>query len=239
MLMLLKNNELENSFQADTYYAYMTKDDSKYLVTKPESGICPLPLGPDNAPVVEINNPTNGKEYKQGTNMTITGEVRVLETISSFSVSIDGNSISGASVNEDGTYSVTYSIPSGMSTGNHTIQVQATDNYGKSDTESRSFKVVANSSSVSISAPSSGASVNSFPVNLQATVSGVATTVKFVVTKDGGGYSSGDILAVPSGSNTWSTSWNDNSGGNGDYTITVTATIAGNTYSDSISITVE
>jgi membrane peptidoglycan carboxypeptidase len=233
------NNELENSFQADTYYAYMTKDDSKYLVTKPESGICPLPLGPDNAPVVEINNPTNGKEYKQGTNMTITGEVRVLETISSFSVSIDGNSISGASVNEDGTYSVTYSIPSGMSTGNHTIQVQATDNYGKSDTESRSFKVVANSSSVSISAPSSGASVNSFPVNLQATVSGVATTVKFVVTKDGGGYSSGDILAVPSGSNTWSTSWNDNSGGNGDYTITVTATIAGNTYSDSISITVE
>jgi membrane peptidoglycan carboxypeptidase len=233
------NYDLENGYQEDVYYAYITKDDSKYMTTKPESGMCPLPLGPNNAPVVEVNNPSNGQQYQRGSNMTISGTVRVLETINSFTVSINGSPISGTSVNEDGTYSVTYSIPSNMSIGNHTVTVQAEDNYGKSDTTSVNFTVTASSTSISISSPSSSTTISSFPVNLQATVNGIATAVRFEVTKNGGGYSSGTIAATPSGVNSWSTSWNDNSGGNGDYTITATATIAGNSYTDSITVTVE
>jgi membrane peptidoglycan carboxypeptidase len=229
------NNDLENSLQQSTYDKFVESiDDANYITEKPESGICPLPLGPNNAPVVELDNPKSGQEVKAGNNLKISGTVRALESIETFTVSIDGNPISGATLKDDGTYSVTYSVPIGMSVGNHTVLVSARDNYGKTDSASVNFKVISNSSSVSINSPSNGVTV-AFPVDLSATVTGTATVVQFIITKEDDSYTK-TIPATPSGS-TWSATWNDNSGGNGNYTIQVKATIGASQYTDSVTVT--
>jgi hypothetical protein len=230
------NNTLENSLQQKTYDAFIAKiKDSNYITKLPDAGICPLPLGPNNAPIVEINSPTSGQTFAAGTNMTISGSVRVLESVNSFTVTIDGSPISGASVNADGTYSVTYSIPSSMS-GNHTVLVSVEDNKGQSGSSSVNFSVTPSSNSVNITAPTNGQTISSFPVNLSATVSGTPTLVKFVIKKSDNSYTKPDIIAVKSGSN-WVSTWSDNSGGNGDYIIKAIATINGTDY-ESTPVTV-
>lgn len=229
------NNDLENSLQQGTYDKFVSSiKDGNYITQKPESAICPLPLGPDNAPVIEINTPTSGQVYEAGSNMTITGNVRALESISSFTVNIDGAPISGATVNADGAYSVTYSIPSTTTSGSHTVTVAATDNYGKTDSKAVNFTVVDPSASIIINSPSNGVNI-SFPVNLSASVSDTPTSVQFFISKSGGGYSK-TIGATKSGSN-WVATWSDNSWGNGDYTIRARAIISGTAY-DSTTITV-
>jgi membrane carboxypeptidase/penicillin-binding protein PbpC len=229
------NNTLENSLQQNTYDKYVDNmKGTNYITQKPESGICPLPLGPNNAPVVEIDGPTSGQSFQAGGNMNIHGSVRVLETVTSFTVNVDGSPVSGANLNEDGTYSVTYSIPLTMSSGNHTILVSAVDNYGKTDSKSVNFTVVSPSITVSINSPSNGVNIH-FPVDLSATVSETPSSVQFFISKDGGVYSQ-TIGATQTGSN-WTATWNDDTGGNGDYTIKARAIVSGTAY-DSNSITV-
>jgi hypothetical protein len=121
-----------------------------------------------------------------------------------------------------------------MSSGGHTVTVAATDNHGKTDSKSVNFTVIDPSASVTINSPSSGVNV-SFPVSLSASVSDNPTSVQFFISKSGGGYSK-TIGASKSGSN-WVATWNDNSGGNGDYTIRARAIISGTAY-DSATITV-
>jgi membrane peptidoglycan carboxypeptidase len=229
------NNTLENSLQQSTYDKFVAAmDGAKYITQKPESATCPLPLGPDNAPVVEISSPTAGQEFEAGRSMTISGNVRALETISNFSVTIDGSPIPGVSANADGTYSITYSIPNSMSSGNHTVTVSATDNYGKSDSKSVNFTVIDPSASITINSPANGVNI-SFPVQLSASVSDNPSSVQFFISKNGTGYSK-TIGASKSGTN-WVATWNDNTGGNGTYTIRARAIISGTVY-DSSAITV-
>jgi membrane peptidoglycan carboxypeptidase len=231
------NNDLENSLQQSTYDKFVKNiDDKNYLVEKPDSAVCLLPLGPNNSPVVEINSPSSGQEYEIGSNMNIKGSVRVLESIDTFTVTIDGNPISGASVKEDKTFSVTYSIPSSLSPGTHTITVSVKDNLGKTGNKSVNFTATSASVSVTLSSPADGVSIG-FPVNLSATISGESpTSVQFIISKVGGGYSK-TIDGADSGSN-WTASWNDSSGGNGEYNIKARAIINGLGY-DSDSSTVE
>jgi hypothetical protein len=166
--------------------------------------------------------------------MTISGTVRVLESIEEFTASIDGNPISGTSVNADGTYSFTYSIPSSMSVGTHTLLLSVKDNKGKTGSKSVNFVVTDSTSPVSLTSPANGVSI-SFPVNLKATVSSTASSVTFYITKLGGGYSK-SIPASLNGSN-WMADWNDSSGGEGNYTIKARAIVGGTVY-DSSTITV-
>jgi membrane carboxypeptidase/penicillin-binding protein PbpC len=229
------NNELENSYQQSTYDRFLVGiKKANYILEKPESGICPLPLGPDNAPVVEINTPTVGQEFTSGNNITISGNVRALESVSTFTVNVDGSPISGASLNGDGTYSVTYAIPVGITPGTHTISVSAVDNYGKTDNKSVNVSIKSSAVTVNISSPANGVTI-SYPVNLTATVSGTASTVQFFIEKSGSSYSK-TVPASKSGSN-WVATWNDSSGGNGDYTIKARAIVSGTAY-DSNTITV-
>jgi membrane peptidoglycan carboxypeptidase len=230
------NNKLENSLQQSTYNKFVADiKDSNYISAIPESAVCPLPLGPDNAPVVEIATPTANQQYNAGSNMNITGNVRVLESVSTFSVTIDGNPVSGAGINADKTYSVTYSIPVSMSGGTHTIIVSVKDNKGKTGSASINFVVTTTTSMIQMESPSNGQDITSFPVILRASVSSVATSVKFVITKSGSTYTK-EIDGNQSGSD-WIGTWTDNSGGHGDYSIKARGIIGGTTY-DSTSITV-
>jgi membrane peptidoglycan carboxypeptidase len=130
--------ELENRFQRDTYISNLIKG-GVYLFEKPESGICPLPLGPDNAPVIEIVKPQSLEQFRKDDDMEISGSVRYLESIDEFTVQIDTLPISGVSV-VNGNFSFSHSL-STLSVGDHTLVVSARDNFGKMDTKSVVFTV--------------------------------------------------------------------------------------------------
>jgi penicillin-binding protein 1C len=232
-------NKLENTLQQAAYEKYLlSRDNSRYLFSKPESGICPLPLGPDNAPVIELDKPTSGQSVTRGKNLEISGQVRYLESISEFTVKFGNNSVSGASLKEDGSYVVNYFVPEDTTLGNNTITVSAKDNHGKTDTKSVIVKVENNDSSVTVSltSPANGVTV-SFPVDLKATVSGgTAQEVNFNVSKVGGEYS--ETFSGTNSSNVWSSSWTEDGVTSGQYEIKAIAKVGGSTITSNTVTTI-
>jgi|GEM_PF-456589 len=237
------NKELENSLQQAAYEKYLTKkEDSKYITSKPESGICPLPLGPDNAPVIDLISPSEGQSVVKGRNLEISGQVRYLESISKFEAKFDGNNITGASVNADGSFVVNYFVPEGTTLGNHVITVFAEDNYGKTDTKNVNINVTDATSAISISltSPLNGQTFTlPSPVVLVANVSGGSVEkVVFEITKVGGGYSK--KLVDDNSSGGWSQNWTNEGVNSGDYTIQVSAESGGTVIiGSSIRVTVK
>lgn len=238
------NKELENSLQQKAYEKYLTKkEDSKYITSKPESGICPLPLGPDNAPVIDLLNPSVGQAVVRGRNLEISGQVRYLESISKFEAKFDGSNISGASIKADGSFVVNYFVPEGTSLGDHTVTVLAEDNYGKADTKNVIIKIVdaASAISVSMASPLNGQTFtlpSPFPVALVANISGgTVGKVTFTITKVGGGYSKSFVDDSSSGG--WSQNWPSDGVTSGQYDIQVSAESGGSTIvGSSIRVTV-
>jgi penicillin-binding protein 1C len=221
---ILINNTLENTLQQAAYEKYLTKENSNYIFSKPETGTCSLPLGPGNAPVIDVLQPSSGQSVVRGRNLEISGQIRYLESISEFTVKFGGDNVSGASVKNDGTFVVNYFVPAGATLGDQVISVFAKDNYGKTDTKNVPIKVVDASSAiiVSLSSPINGYTVNSFPVVFVANVSGGSVEeVTFQVSKVGGGYSKAIVDNSPAGG--WSVNWTDDGAPKGDYTITVSA----------------
>ncbi len=132
--------QLENKLQQSTYEKYLA-DSRGYLFSVPASGECPLPFGPDNAPVIELSSPSEGAIFKQSDTMNISGSVRQQESLTEFTISIDGVPIEGVSIPK-GEFSVTKKLSS-FSLKNHTLLITAKDNYGKVGTKSITFKVEA------------------------------------------------------------------------------------------------
>ena len=223
--------KLENALQRDAYQSNLVGDGSVYLFEKPASGICPLPLGPDNAPLIEVEKPIVGSQFKQSESMEIKGIVRYLESISEFTILIDGTAIPSTTLS-NGQFSVTHSL-SGVSIGNHTLTINAKDNYNKTATKSVSFTVTAPDVSVVLTKPSSGFKITSFPVQLEATVSGITPSrVDFIVAKIGGGYS--NTIPDNSANGGWSRQWtNDGSVTTGNYSIIAKAFLGTQTYQSS------
>jgi len=151
--------KLENRLQQDAYIKYLTEGKGSYIFTEPETGVCPLPLGIDNAPVIELESPLDGSKYKKSASIDIKGEVRFLESITEFTISIDGNVIPGATL-EDGKFAVTYSL-STLSVGEHILAVYAKDNYEKSSTKSIKFAVEEDEVSVELPIVKPGNRTNS------------------------------------------------------------------------------
>lgn len=133
--------KIENKLQSSTYEKYMV-EKSGYLLADPATGECPLPLGPDNSPIIELDTPSDGSVFKKTATMNITGSTRQLETLAEFTISIDGNSIPGVTWTGS-QYSVS-KVLSSLTIGNHVLTVTAKDNYGKIATKSITFKVEAN-----------------------------------------------------------------------------------------------
>ena len=232
------STKLENSFHQAAYEKYLKGlDDSVYLLSTPETGACALPLGPNNAPLIDMTAPVSGSSVKRNSNLEISGQVSYLESISTFTVKFDGVAIAGATLGSSGAFVVNYFVPDTTTIGAHTVTVTAVDNFGKSDTESVAITVT-NSSTITVSLASPADEANiAFPVNLVGLVAGgTADSVTFTVSKLGGGYTQSFVDS--DGSNGWSYNWNDNSGGNGDYRISISATKDGSTVSgDSVEVT--
>jgi membrane carboxypeptidase/penicillin-binding protein PbpC len=132
--------EIENKLQRETYKKYMI-ENAGYLFSDPATAICPLPLGNDNAPVIELVSPTDGSKFKKSGTMNITGNVRYLESIAEFSMKIDGNNVPGSQLVGD-QFNVSQSLSS-FSLGTHTLVITAKDNYGKTGSKSITFTVEA------------------------------------------------------------------------------------------------
>lgn len=125
--------KLENKFQQDTYEKYLAEHNG-YLFVDPETGECPLPLGPDNAPVVEIITPIEGAVFKTTDTINISGNTRQLETITEFTIAIDGTNVPNVTWSGP-SFSASKSLSSVLA-GTHIITVTAKDNYGKIGTKS-------------------------------------------------------------------------------------------------------
>lgn len=130
--------KLENKLQQATYEKYLAESKG-YLFADPATGECPLPLGPDNSPVVEITTPVSGAVFKTSDTVNITGNTRQLGTLVDFTITIDNTKVQNVTWTGS-LYSASMSL-STFSVGNHTITVSAKDNFGKIGTKSISIKV--------------------------------------------------------------------------------------------------
>jgi len=228
---------LENSLQQSAYEKYISSAKGYgYLIKMPEEAVCDLPLGPDNAPVIEIDSPVEGASAARGSTISISGSVRVLESISTLSITMDGSEIS-TDFNADKTYSYDYIIPVAIGLGSHQIVVSVTDNQGKSSTESVNITVTNEVETIALtmSAPTNGGTIT-IPVFLSVDITGSPESVSFYVTKVDGGYSwtETDI----DGNDGWGYTWSDGDAPNGDYIISASALKEGSTYvSNSITVT--
>lgn len=137
--------KIENKLQQATYEQTLMQNPI-YTFTEPATAECPLPLGPDNAPIVEISSPADGAVFKQSQTMSITGTTRQLQTINEFTVSIDSIPVTGVTLSG---FSFTGSKNlSTLAIGNHTLTITAKDNYGKIGSKSVTFKVEADEVSI-------------------------------------------------------------------------------------------
>lgn len=233
---IVLSTKLDNTYQEAAYETYLTTlANSTYLLSSPATGDCSLPLGTDNAPLIDVSTPTSGQSAELGSVVTISGSVSHLGTISSFSATFDSTNISGTSLSSDA-FSFSYTVPSGASLGSHTITINTTDSNGKSATASVSITVVAvgANTTLTISNPSNNATITTSPTNIAVSVSGGSVdSVSFKIMK-GSVVTTGTDTTSGDG---WYYSWN-NSGLTGTYTISVSATKGSTTISGpSITVT--
>jgi len=228
--------KLENALQREEYQKNLAGgENSVYIFEKPASGYCPLPLGPDNAPIIEVEKPTANSQFKQSDSMEIKGSVRYLESISQFTAVIDGTNLPSATLT-NGQFSFTTPLSS-FSIGNHILTITARDNYNKTATQSIAFTVTAPDVAVTMTKPTAGSTITTFPVQLEATVTGISPSqVTFVISKNGGGYSRNITDSSPG--LIWTGIWSSEpSITSGTYSIYARATLGSQTY-QSTAITV-
>ncbi len=162
--------KLENALQRDAYQTYLAGDGSNYIFEKPSSGVCTLPLGPGNSPVIEVEKPTANQQFKQNESIEIKGSVRVLESVKDFTVSVDGSNIPASL--SSGQFTINYNL-AGLNIGNHTLTIFVKDNYDKTTSKSIPFSVTAPAVSINIIRPGNGSSISSFPVLIEASITGI------------------------------------------------------------------
>ena len=130
--------KLENKLQQATYEKYLAESRG-YLFADPATGECPLPLGPDNSPVVEISTPLEGTVFKTSDIINITGNTRQLGSLAEFTITIGSTKVQNITWTGS-LYSASMSL-STFPAGNYTITVTAKDDLGKIGTKSVSIKV--------------------------------------------------------------------------------------------------
>jgi len=169
---ILLTTKLENPSQIEAYKSYMLGNGS-YLFEEPKTEYCPLPLGPDNAPVVDITTPTTGQQVQSGKTLEIAGFIRFAGTLSSFTVKVNGSDVPGvgvATVNADSSFLVNFIVPN--TSPSLTITVTVRDSAGKIDSKSITVIVTDVSPTLTLTAPVNGETVTRGVTKMRATVSG-------------------------------------------------------------------
>jgi len=162
----LMNYIPENANQVDNWYKSM---GPSYLKTKPESGECKIPLGPNNAPVVDITSPADGSSATVPDNITVTADARALETVTKVAFYL-GSTLIGE--DSSAPYEVTYQLPSSLTTGSYNITATVYDNKGLSGSDSIALQVTNNTPELTFNfiTPTDGSTVpiGNIPISIKA-----------------------------------------------------------------------
>jgi membrane peptidoglycan carboxypeptidase len=142
---VILSTKLGNTLQQGAYEKYLTEmENSIYLISEPATGNCTVPLGPDNAPIVDIAKPVANQTVVAGSSLEVSGSVAFLSSISSLEVKFDTTAITaGATVQPNGSYVVNYLVPVGTTVGVHAVTVNVVDSAGKTGSATVSVSVVA------------------------------------------------------------------------------------------------
>ncbi|KKR06195.1 MAG: hypothetical protein UT34_C0001G0235 [candidate division WS6 bacterium GW2011_GWF2_39_15] len=229
--------QLENKLQQAYYEKYLSSiKGSSALFKEPESADCPLPLGPGDAPIVDILTPASGATIAKNSTVTIKVDPRAKGNVTSVDLYFDGDKIQTINA---APYEYGYNIPNSTSVGTHVIKAVVHDDEGKTGESQINVSIISNGITVSISSPTNGASFIVQPINITAALSDDdVEKVQFVITKNGGGFST--TLEDNSVAGGWSVSWNDGTlpGVNTYYSVKAVAIKGGNNY-ESSSITIK
>ena len=175
-------------------------------------------------PTVEVTTPAEGSSTNDST-PTYSGTVEAGATVV---ITVDGVVV-GTAVVTGTTW--TFTQPTALSEGPHTVTATATDAAGNTATDSNNFTVDLTAPAVEVTTPAEGSSTNDSTPTYSGTVEAGATVV---ITVDGVVVGT----AVVTGT-TW-TFTQPTALSEGPHTVTATATdVAGNTASDSNDFTVD
>ncbi len=190
----------------------------------PDSDVCPLHLGPGNAPTIRITSPAAGAEYDKGQAVPFTVTVNSLHGVTNVEYFFDGASI-GTSTTAP--YSYTYAIPSGASTGDHTILARVTDIDGKTGEASVTISVKGSTPviSISIQGLSNGQHIT-LPYTFSAKATGDYGNIEQVVFVVMGPTGTTLTATKYNGGQTWKATW-PSGFPSGSYTVYAQATVTG------------
>lgn len=187
------------------------------------------------APMVQIDNPTDGSTTSDGT-PTIDGSSDEAGITVSITINAGTPGEETATVTTDANGDWTYTVMNQLADGQHTIDVRATDGAGNEGTDSVTFSVGADAPTIVISSPMDGATVT----DSQPTVSGQADPgeeVDIIIDEGTADEQTATVTADANGN------WSYTVGtalANGMHTIRASVTNAdGVTASDSVDITVD
>lgn len=208
--ILYLDYEFPNEDQRDKFEEYM-QDEEDVIFDKPDEAECPLPLGPNNAPLINIKSPNSGKSYEAGTSVSVSVDAVAMESISKVKYTFAGSDVGSSSSNP---YGISFTISQGTSAGNHVLKAKAIDNKGRSSEDSIVIKVTKYQPDVSLSLSLSDDTVNvGEEVTFKASASGSdkdqVNQVCFSV--------NGSTKGCDSGSGGWEYDWTPSS--SGDYEI--------------------
>jgi hypothetical protein len=214
-------------------YVYYVKCQDSYGNTNPTDYTISFTVAADTtAPTVNVTAPGNNAVVT-GSSATVSANATDDVSVAGVQFKLDTNTNIGAE-KTSAPYSLTWDS-TGVADGTHTIIAVARDGSGNYATSSVITITVDNiAATVSLTAPSSGATVSGSSVTLSATASDTAGVAGVQFKIDGSNL--GSLIT----SSPYTTSWNSTSVVDGSHTIAAVARdVGGNYATSSITITID
>ncbi|HEQ65382.1 MAG TPA: hypothetical protein ENN64_00950, partial [bacterium] len=199
------NITFPNSKQDSAFKSYLAKNHG-YIYEMPESGYCPLPLGPENSPIIELTSPSNGSSHNAGDTINISASAFAEMSVKQVEFRFNNNLISA---NTSAPYSIDYKIPADTTQGTHTISATVIDSQDRSTTDSISISVINPSSVLKLSLSASNTNPSSGEqVVLTTLITGTdASSVSSVIFQISGPDGYFTTITDSNGANGWSVDW--------------------------------
>ncbi len=210
--------KIHNILQQATYSKYL-QEKTSLLTTMPSSGLCPLPLGPNNEPVVIIDSPTSGASFTSGSAINIKTTTWADTSIQSVEFYFNGSLIG---TDTSASYEYTYTTSPSLSSGTYTILAKVTDANGKVGTDSVLVTITNVSPiTVTITSPNSGAILSkNVDQIINATITNVPSgSIATAKVSGPNGYTWGADMVLSGGF--WTVNWVAHGLEVGAYTISV------------------
>ena len=215
----LLNFKLENTSQQISFNNFISKN-TDFLAKKPPEEQCPLPLGPDGAPIISFTDTDFSKTYKVGDTIKLKTDPIAETSVSYVEYFVNGASV-GTSGNSRTKYQVSYTVGSELFSGAHQILAKVVDDEGREGLAEATLIVQNDSQSqVNLISPTDGSSFE-LPISIQVQAKLVnlpGNIVTVNITKDGSTVVSAPMVNFDG---TWIYEWNSSTVEPGKYQVQV------------------